>query len=286
VRQEVRALARLSEGTYVAANREGVFFGRAGEPLMQRSRVETGALPLMPPLRMTTGPGDLVIWGEYGSYSEPRPVRIYASRDSGRSFGLVHTFAAGEILHVHNLRWDPHQGHYWVLAGDHDSEPGIGRLSADLARFEWFVKGEQRFRAVEIFDLGDRLLYGTDTEMEQNGLVTLDKASGRLERHRAFDGSCIYACRFGGLLALSTSVEPSKVNHTRFGSLWLSRDGMRWKRAWRAEKDAWSAHYFQFGSIVLPSGATDREIVYLSGQALRGIDGRTLVARLAPGAAL
>jgi hypothetical protein len=284
LRQEVRALARLSDGTLVAANRQGVFHGREGEGTLSRSAVHVDGFPLMPPMRLTVGPGDVVVWGEYGSPREKRPVRLFASRDGGRSFEVVQVLAPGSVAHVHNVLYDAGLDHYWVLAGDHGEEPGIGRLSSDLRRFEWFVKGEQRFRAVAAFDLGDRLLYATDTEMERNGLISLDKSSGRAERLRDFEGSCIYACRFGGLYALTTTVEPSSVNHSRFAALWLSRDGERWRCAYRAPKDRWNADYFQFGSVVLPAGATPDEALVFSGQAVAGLDGRTVVARLAPGA--
>lgn len=286
VRQEIRALAVLPDGTHVASNREGIFHGREGDPIMTRCAVENEGLPVMPPMRISVGPGDLVLWGEYGSPRKPRDVRLFASRDGGRSFQAFHTLEAGSVLHVHNIVYDAPRDHFWVLAGDHDAEPGIGQLSSDLARFEWFVKGEQRYRACEIFDFGDRLLYATDTEMEQNGLVSLDKSSGRIEWLRDFEGSCIYACRFGDLYAITTAVEPSPVNLDAWVSLWLSRDGVTWKRAYRAEKDRWNAHYFQFGSLILPSGTSDQDLIFFSGQAVKGIDGKTLVARIAPGESL
>jgi hypothetical protein len=60
----------------------------------------------------------------------------------------------------------------------------------------------------------------------------------------------------------------------------VSRDGDRWRRVFSAEKDIWHMKYFQFGSLVLPRGACDRETIAFSGQAVRGIDGRTVVAML------
>ena len=284
LRHEVRALARLTSGHYVASNREGVFHGPGGR--LAPSRVDVGALPLLPPMRLTRGPGDGVVFGEYGNPRAPRPIRLFASDDRGASFACVHTFAPGEVFHVHNLVRDPEGGHYWVLVGDFDDQPGIGILSGDFSRFEWFRKGKQEYRAVELFDLGDALLYATDTHLERNGLVTLDKRTGETRRHREFEGSCIYACRFGELFALTTTVETSPVNKETASSLWLSRDGFAWKRAHRAEKDGWSAKYFQFGSLVLPSGRWDRERIVFSGQAVRGLDGDTVVAELAPGASL
>jgi hypothetical protein len=121
----------------------------------------------------------------------------------------------------------------------------------------------------------------TDSEREQNALMAMDKSTGRLERLREFDGSCIYACRFGSIYALTTTVEPSKVNQTTEAALWLSQDGERWQRAYAARKDRWNAIYFQFGSIVLPRGASQKETIVFSGQALEGIDGRVMVGRFA-----
>lgn len=285
IRQEVRALTRTRGGSLVAANRQGVFVSKPGEATMRPSRIDgAGELPVMPPMRIAQGPNGEIIWGEYGSPKVLRPMRLFVSHDEGEHFELVRTL--DDILHFHNVVWDEGQGHYWVLTGDFDPQPGIARLSADLQRFDWLVRGEQRFRVVEIFDLGDRLAYATDTQLERNSLIHLDKATGKAEKIREFEGSCIYACRFGGLYALTTSVEPSEVNPSKHAELWLSRDAEHWKRAYRGKKDLWNADYLQFGSIVLPSGRTDRELVVFSGQAIQGLDGKTSVARLASDAEL
>jgi hypothetical protein len=282
LRHEVRALAELDDGRLVAANRVGVFAGRPGDALLAPSRIEDGGLPALPPLCIGTGPG-AVVFGEYGS-PRGRPMRLFASRDGGARFEPVHAFAPDEVLHVHNVVWDAGEGHYWVLTGDFDAQPGIGRLASDLARFEWFVRGEQRFRAVDVFDCGDRLVYATDTQLEANSLVSLDKRSGRSERGRPFEGSCIYACRFGEWFAITTTVEPSPVNPSRDATLWVSRDLEAWHCVLRAPKDRWHADYFQFGSLVLPRGRSGRATLLVSGQAVRGLDGR-LVAGVITGAA-
>lgn len=278
LRHEVRAVFPLAGGGFVAATREGVFFSSRGERHMSPSRMDGEGLTVFPPMCLTIGPGDVVLWGEYWANRERRAVRLFASRDRGRTFQVVHTFPPGEIKHIHNLYFDPRMGHYWVLAGDHGQEPGIGRLSADWKSFDWLVKGRQTFRAVCVFDLGDHLLYGTDSEKEPNAVIRLEKSTGRFERVQELDGSCIYACRFGGCYALSTSVEPSEVNHSSEAGLWISRDLEHWTRVYQARKDRWNATYFQFGSIVLPRGGSDRETLFFSGQALERIDGRTLVA--------
>lgn len=279
LRFEVKALTRLSDGALAACNRQWVYHARPGDALMSPSTIEQRAQPLKPPMTIAKGPDDRLLFGEYNSkIGHNLPVRLYVSDDRGRSFDVARVFEAGSILHVHSLLYDEHLHHYWLFTGDYGHEPGIGRLSADLRDFEWVHKGQQRFRAVEAFDFGDRLIYGTDTHLEPNAVMSMDKATGRIERLRELDGSCIYACRFGGLYALSTTVEPSPVNHARHAGLWLSRDGETWTRVFQAEKDRWHPIYFQFGSLVLPRGASEREVILFSGQAVKRLDGRVVVA--------
>lgn len=285
LRHEVRALGVLSGGDLVAASREGVYYSVAGEPEFRASTIEAGGQRPFPPMTMTVGPGDRVLWGEYDSRTaHGKPVRLYVSNDRGRSYRIARVFEGGSILHIHNLVFDASLKKYWVLAGDHNHEPGIGLLDEDLSGFDWLVKGEQKYRAVEVFDFGDRLVYGIDSEKERNAIVTLDKRSGRVERLVELEGSVIYAARFGRWYAMSTTVEPSAVNPSRTAALWVSNNGVDWTRAHSAEKDAWDARYFQYGSIVLPRGESNDDTIVFSGQALRGIDGKLMAARFEPDA--
>lgn len=283
LRHEVKALGVTSDGTLIASNREFVYFAAPGDTMMNPARVDDDGQRLAPPMTITIGPGDRVLWGEYNSRTaHGLPVRLFVSEDRGRSYRIARVFEGGSILHLHNLQFDERLRCYWVLAGDHNHEPGIGRLSEDLREFEWMAKGEQRFRAVQVFDFGDSLIYGTDTEREKNAVIRFDKASARVERLQELDGSCIYGTRFGGVYALSTSIEVSSVNLSREAGLWISRDGEHWTRVFSAIKDRWHPIYFQFGSIVLPRGEIDSETIYFSGQALSGIDGRAFSFSIPP----
>jgi len=278
VRNEVRALEPLSDDRFVASTRDGVFHALPGDRQMRPSRIESRSTPARSALRFCLGPNERIVWGEYFGNSGRREVRLFASDDGGAHFEIAHVFGPGTIRHVHNLFYDAALEHYWVLAGDHDKEPGIGCLSGDLKHLSWLIRGSQMHRAACAFDFVDSLVYGTDSEMESNFIVRLDKASGRTETIAPLEGSSMYACRFGGIYTLSTTVEPSKINRGRFAVLWASRDGARWRPVYAARKDRWSARYFQYGSLVLPSGSSEREAVAFSGQAVRGIDGLALVS--------
>lgn len=232
-------------------------------------------------MTLTLDAAGRILWGEYNSsYRHGLPVAIYTSDDGGRTFAIAHVLKPGSTLHVHNLLYDAAADGYWVFTGDYDDEPGIGWLSSDLTRFEWIAKGRQEYRLVEAFDFGDCLVYATDTHLEPNAIIRFHKTTARTERLQELDGSCIYACRLGEWLVVSTTVEPSSVNRSPYASLWISRDGERWRRVYQAKKDVWNGRYFQFGSLVLPRGIGAGGTLLFSGQALEGIDGRSFLAML------
>lgn len=136
------------------------------ETILQRAEIPLLDPPVIGPSNITFTSDEKVLWGEYWGNPNLRAVRIFASHDKGRSYEPVWEFKPGEIKHVHNIVEDTHGDCYWVLVGDHFKQSGIGRLSKDLKQFDWLVKGEQKYRAVYVFPLADRLVYTTDSEKE------------------------------------------------------------------------------------------------------------------------
>ena len=281
LRFEIRALVTLEDDTLVAANRDWVYYSVAGTRTLQRSRVDESAQPLAPPFNLTVGPDGVILFGEYNSQlRHGNPVRMFASRDAGKTFEVIRCFEAGDIMHVHKLLYDPQLDHYWVFVGDLDDEVGIGILSRDLRHFDWLVRGKQQYRVCEAFDFGDRLVYATDTPFEQNAIVSLEKSSGRTEVLAETGGSSIYGARFGDLCVFSTTLETTSAEYCKSIDLWLSRDGDNWASVLEAEKDFWHPDLFQFGSLVLPRGISDRETFFFSGQAVKHYDGKVFAGTL------
>ena len=66
---------------------------------------------------------------------------------------------------------------------------------------------------------------------------------------RHFDGSCMYACQFGDLYAITTTVQPSRVNRSPSASLWISRDAKNWKRASGAQQPDIQGFAFNIGLL-------------------------------------
>jgi hypothetical protein len=279
-RHEVRAMLRLADGTFIVSTRQGMYFAKGGQPVMTQARMDDGGIPASFPMCIGQLPDGRIVWGEYSGSKTGFSRRLFCSDDGGRSYRPVYTFGPDEISHVHNVFHDPTLDRLWVFTGDHGRHAGMGLLSTDFKSFEWVGRGEQKYRAVLAFDLGDRLIYGTDTEIEDNAVYRLDKATRRLDRLVELDGSCIHACRCGDWYVLSTTAERTNTSAGDRASLWVSRDGERWQRVLTCQKDCWSYAYFQFGSLVLPRGGSGRNVVMYSGQALKGVDGKLFVARL------
>ncbi|MFX0195796.1 MAG: hypothetical protein ACFFCW_06715 [Candidatus Hodarchaeota archaeon] len=284
LRQEVRGFIPLAGGGFVASTRNGVNWAPPGNISMQPSIIDTGRTSVKWPMNICADLRGRVLWGEYWGNPKRRSVRIFASDDGGRTFHIVHTFAAGETRHVHNILFDQELDKFWVMCGDHDSDPGVGLLDSDFRNFEWVVKGRQEYRTVCAFNLGKQIVYATDTEMEANGIHVLDKTTGKVEKIAEIDGSCIYATRCGKYYVISTTAEPLKgqadTTNAGIASIWISSDAYTWRRVYRVKKDIWSYKYFQFGSLVLPRGVSNREVLMFSGQALRGIDGKIFTFEL------
>ena len=288
LRHEVRAFVPLKSGGYVAATRTGVFYARPEDYLMNKSKIENSVYPPQYPMTMCYDTSGRIIWGEYWYNAERRGVRLYASDDNGQSFHAVHTFEPGATRHVHNIIYDKYLNKFWVFTGDHETDPGIGMLDTDFSQFEWVHKGEQKYRAVWAFDLGDSMVYATDTEKESNAIYLLNKDTAKTEHLQDIDGSCIYATRFGKYYTISTTAEPinsnGKVKNPMSSSIWISDNAFDWKKVYTATKDLsasyWSYKYFQFGSIVLPAGKCEQNTFMFSGQALKGIDGKVYTMQL------
>lgn len=267
LRFNIQALQVLPDGSRVAVARDGIYRAGPGERRMARTwAVTRGSRPITLSLD-----GSRLLFGEYGGAEMDRVgVRIHASEDGGRRFEPLHQFPEGDVHHIHQVLVDPHADHYWVLAGDHGRTPGIAALSKDGRNLTWVDRGHQMVRAVSALPRPDALIYGSDSEVEPNFIIRLDRRTGRWDRLRPTEGSSLYAADLAGLGLISTAVESSPVNTARHCSIYASRDDETWVPVVSLEKDIWHP-YFQFGLIVLPASqdpATPRWM--FSGQALVG----------------
>jgi hypothetical protein len=274
LRFNIQALQVLEDGTRVAVARDGIYRADAGDIEMRRTWCLTrGSRPIN-----LAADGKTLLFGEYGGPEmDTLQVRIYLSTDAGRHFAPVYEFPKGDIHHIHNVVVDRFANHYWVFAGDHGAMPGIGILTKD-GHFSWAARSSQMVRVVSALVRADCLLFGSDSEVEQNFIVRFDKKTGQYEKIVPVEGSSLYASDFGRMGMKSTCVEPSKVNKGNKSCLYASADGRHWQRIVTLKKDCWDPVLFQFGLIVLPyvQAQNPKRGMY-SGQALVKQHDRTTI---------
>jgi hypothetical protein len=223
------------------------------------------------PLHITAVPGGNIYWGEYFDNPERAEVHIFASADRGETWHIAYTFPSGDIRHVHNIVHDRWANCLWILTGDEGAECKVLCASCDLSSVETILSGNQQARAVAAIPTKDALYLSTDTPLEQNHVLRLDRA-GYLEPVAELASSSIFGCQTGNALFFSTMVEPSPANPTREVHLAGSADGKNWQVLARWQKDGWPMRYFQYGNAILADGENTTSYLALTTIAVKQDD--------------
>lgn len=186
-----------------------------------------------------------LIYGEYRSNEERSPVSVW-SFDGKVNVSL---FSLEGPRHIHAVKTVCEQVYF--STGDYGNEAGIRVW--DGKDIKTLFEGTQQFRAVDFEVMGNAILYGTDTPLEQN-YIYLFSASGETEKVQKVSGSVFYMSNQAGFIWLATAVEPSKYNTHRSVELWCcSRENLRdWVLVDEFKKDIWPMKLFQYGQIQFP----------------------------------
>ncbi len=229
------------------------------------------------PLNVCVHPSGRAYFGEYYSNPERSEVHIFGSQ-SGRRWDVVGSFDPGSIRHIHGIFWDPHRNGMWVLTGDDGEEAGIWWTPDEFRTIEPVVRGNQRARAVTIIPLESGLIVPMDSPDELNFIQHLDTATGKLEPLASVPGSVFHGARSRGLWLLSTAVEKSSVNTDQRPALYASRDGYDWRAIAHFRRDlpllASTGHLLQWPTLVLPTGHSQLDTIFATGQSLLGAHGK------------
>lgn len=233
-------------------------------------------------------PDGSVYFGEYFMSGPNDPVRIWRVSKELDSHEAVHTFAPGQIRHVHAMAADPFvPGRLWVTTGD---EAGQCRIQCtDNGGCDWqvFGDGSQIWRAVGLLFTPTEVIWCTDSHVEQNYVVAFDRQTRQLQRICTLPSSSWYAMPLtDGWMLTATTVEDGPGVQTNQVELRASQDGRSWQVVAAYTKDRWRPMWlFKFGSLAFPSGVADAAGFWLSGEALDGFDGVSRRCRLVGNAA-
>lgn len=278
-RSEIRNLLEIKPGYFIASTKRGMFYGEARDGIMKNSRIKHFKKNIGYPINICIDDNKIVLWGEYFNNPERRGISIFASDNLGQCYEEIYRFKNGEIRHIHNIIYDNEYDIYWALCGDFANESGIGVLDKTFTKFIWVVRGSQLYRSVVAFNCRGKLIYATDTEIEDNYICLLDKKSCEVQKITKIEGSTLYGTVCENNFIISTAAEPRKsinkdINSWKRANIYISNDALCWRKVLTAKKDIFHAKVFQYGKLILPKGINKYSKVVFSGIALDGMDNK------------
>lgn len=273
LRAEITGLYLLKNGDRLAVAKKGLFHCKNdGKTYVKSFSIPRGSKPL----NMCFAPSGNIYFGEYFQNMDKQAVNIYCSKDNAQTWYVAYTFKLGNINHIHGLFYDKFTNRIWVATGDREDECIIGYTEDEFKSFVEVFRGGQEYRTCQLFFYQDFIVFGTDTQYEQNVIKKFDRKTLEITELQKVQGSVIKGGQVGDVAFISTTVEPSKVNTDKYAHLWVTKDGLHWEERYKAKKD-WLPHIFQFGTFEFPQyyGIEKLERLYFSGRALKGLDGKT-----------
>ena len=273
LRAEVTHLYHFGEDWYCIARKAIFKLDKATKTFEICRNISRGSRPM----NLCQSAIGAIFYGEYFYNPQKKAVNVYKSIDCGRTWEVAYTFKDGEINHIHGIFNDPINDGLWIVTGDTDDGSIVGYTTDDFMHLEYVFKGSQKYRScVPLFKNTD-IIYATDSQYEPNTIRVLNRETKSIRDIQPIQGSGIYASDLSSGYAISTTVEPSKVNLDKFSHLWFSHDGYNWQEVCKFKKDIWKTTLFQFGSIRFPHFAVKSEELVVTGRAVKTIDQSTLI---------
>jgi hypothetical protein len=219
-----------------------------------------------------------VYFGEYFMNPKRMPVRIWRLSNDLSQYAVAYTFPVGTIRHVHKVYQDPYdEKRIWVTTGDFKNECYLWYTDDGFQTLHNIGTGTQVWRAVSLLFTEDKLIWLTDTELEQNHIVSMDRRTHKIEFHGEVHSPTWYATQTSdGCYIATTTVEAAPGTTTDQAWVMFSEDAINWEKLKGFPKDRWPLQPFKFGVLSLPGGYYSSEDFWLSGEALVDLDGKSV----------
>ena len=212
---------------------------------------------------------DQICFGEYFMNFEKKEVHIY-TLDKNNKWKISFTFPEGEIEHIHNIITDKNRNLIWILTGDFDNSSGIWIAENNFNKVYPVLRGQQDYRACVAFPTKDGLLYGTDTQFQQNSIRLLYKEKEwKTRKILDVNGPIIYGSKTKDDFFFSTSVEGESSEKgkylqyfdrtigkgiiTNYSHIIKGNLKNGFKVVYKNKKDIYPFILFQFGTLVFPT---------------------------------
>ena len=185
-------------------------------------------------------------------------IKLWRSTDNGMTFQVVKTWPAGDIRHLHFVKWDSYEKCLWLGTGDYGENGSENRLYKSVDNGEnWELIGQysQDWRAIGVCFTKDALLWGTDAGScpDTVHFVKMDRQTRKLEILADFEGPCHGCASYkDGRAFFSTGVEGGENEKDRYARLKEYKNG-KLETLWELKKDIWPL-ILQYGVMRFPLG--------------------------------
>lgn len=220
-------------------------------------------------------PDGTIFFAEYLLNPErDHEIRLYRSIDNGVSFQVVKTWPAGDIRHLHFVKWDSYENCLWLGTGDYgvnNSENRLYKSNDNGETWELIGQGSQDWRAIGVCFTEDALLWGTDAGScpDTVHFVRMDRTTKKLEILADFEGPCHGCASYkDGRAFFSTGVEGGENEKDRYARLKEYKAGEIINH-WQLKKDIWPL-ILQYGVMRFPLGTDACDRVVFTTMGLKG----------------
>ncbi len=220
-----------------------------------------------------------IFFGEYFMNPGREAVRIWRVASQLDAWNIAYEFPANSIRHVHGVFRDPYDaGAFWIAVGDFHGECFIMRTRDAFRSLERYGDGGQIWRAVNLFFTKQYICWITDSNLEPNHACRMDRRTGELEIGMEIANSGWYGTTsLEGLHVAFTTVEKGPGITSNLSEVLVSQDAFHWESLYAFKKDWYKPiHIFKYGVISCPSGMMSQHALYISGEGLVGLDGRSM----------
>jgi hypothetical protein len=168
-----------------------------------------------------------VVFGEYFDNKERAEVRLYSSKDDGKTWHVKYAFEPRKIRHIHAVQQDPYRAKAWILTGDGNEESMIAWTDDGGKTLNPIGKGNQRWRVTQLAFSENALFWGADTRnTDESGIYRWDRKTHRVAKLAGKTGVIMYATRLaGGTIVMSASVEKTNRKKNAKTRIWILLDG-------------------------------------------------------------
>jgi len=227
-------------------------------------------------------PEGYIYFGEYGTNTKRLNVPVYRSKNRGKTWEEIYTFAPGSIKHVHGCYYDKYTDKIWVCTGDFEGENWLIVADKDFKNIKKIGDGQQKFRTCRLLFTPDEVHWVMDSPLEPSHHIIFDRTSESIKVGSRFHGPVWYlkVLTDGYYLAANSVEEPGEGIIDGKVHLYISKDLKTWEELKVFEHDGLPIGYFKYAVIGFADGDQSSKDFYMFFEAIKGYDGKSLQCEL------